>query len=239
MVGSKQQRFLRFLPLRAVHSEVIPAHRPDVAVSCRTRWLWRGLVWSWGAALCVAFCLLAVYGQRAGHPVNPPHFVPTGVLLAPGGYTLVLVIHPKCPCSQASLYELERLAARCGEGLSIRIFVFQPRSADPQWSQAVVASCRARFPAAKVLADPDGQLAERLGCVTSGAVVLYAADGSVQFRGGITSARGHAGDNLGSDSIAAIVAGRPRLKDTTPVYGCPVTGDCARDSGAAGREVHE
>lgn len=239
MDGSNQHRFRRFLPNGAVHSGVLPAHEPDVAASCRTRWLWRGLVWSWGAALCVAFCLLAVYAQRSGHPVDPPNNVPSGVQLAPAGYTLVLVLHPKCPCSQASLYELERLAARCGERLSIRIYVFKPRSADSQWSQAAVATCRARFPAARVVADPDGQMAARLGCVTSGAVLLYAADGSVQFRGGITSARGHAGDNLGSDSIAAIVAGRPRLRDTTPVYGCPVTGDCARDSGVAGSEVRE
>jgi len=40
------------------------------------------------------------------------------------------------------------------------------------------------------------------------------------FKGGITSGRGHAGDNAGADAIALLLAAQDPGVRQTPVYGC-------------------
>jgi hypothetical protein len=72
----------------------------------------------------------------------------------------------------------------------------------------------------QVVFDPTGTEARRFRVRTSGHVVLYGADGRLQFSGGITDARGHAGESVGRRAVLAWLrdeADRPR---TAPVYGC-------------------
>jgi hypothetical protein len=42
------------------------------------------------------------------------------------------------------------------------------------------------------------------------------------FAGGITAARGHAGDNAGRSAIETLLAGGRPGYDRTPVFGCPI-----------------
>jgi hypothetical protein len=59
--------------------------------------------------------------------------------------------------------------------------------------------------------------------------VLYDARGQLVFRGGITSARGHAGDNYGADAVAEFVNTGVRSRSLTPVFGCSLlSSDAAR-----------
>mgnify|MGYP003481610416 FL=1 len=57
---------------------------------------------------------------------------------------------------------------------------------------------------------------------TSGTVVLYSPEGHVEFFGGITLARGHWGDSLGSNMIHAIMGGQFPSRVSPPVYGCEI-----------------
>ena len=52
-----------------------------------------------------------------------------------------------------------------------------------------------------MLRDDDGAEARRFGAETSGQTLLYDARGALAFSGGITGARGHAGDNAGRASL--------------------------------------
>jgi hypothetical protein len=50
----------------------------------------------------------------------------------PDRFTLVMSVHPHCPCSRASLDELAIIASRCRQ-LSINLLFTQPSSASPEW----------------------------------------------------------------------------------------------------------
>jgi len=55
---------------------------------------------------------------------------------------------------------------------------------------------------------------------TSGHVVLYDADGKLVFNGGITSSRGHSGDNAGRAAITKLVHHESAAVPEAPVFGC-------------------
>ena len=62
----------------------------------------------------------------------------------------------------------------------------------------------------------------RFHVTTSGQTLLYSAAGELLFSGGITFARGHAGDNAGRTAIESYSAGDSPGYRQTPVFGCPI-----------------
>ncbi len=50
--------------------------------------------------------------------------------------------------------------------------------------------------------------------------MIYDAAGQLAFEGGITSFRGHSGDNDGRDAIVALLRGQRPQRRATPVFGC-------------------
>jgi hypothetical protein len=53
-------------------------------------------------------------------------------------------------------------------------------------------------------------------------VLLYDRAGQLQFTGGITGSRGHAGDNTGRDSVIRLLTGGGAARRHAFVYGCPI-----------------
>ncbi len=183
----------------------------------RWRWLCGGLLWV--ALIAVGMVALAQYSQTPGAGAAPPPASEVGLTLSTAHHTLVMAVHPKCPCTRATMYELERLVRRCGEELDVVVLVYQP-TLQPDWDEPDPFGVGSRFIDARVEADLDGETARKLGTFTSGAVVLYASDGTPAFWGGITAGRGHAGDNLGSDAILRAVRGQTPRHRHTAVFGC-------------------
>ncbi|MDB5296014.1 MAG: hypothetical protein JWO31_1997 [Phycisphaerales bacterium] len=183
---------------------------------------------------------LVVYRRYEGTPGAAgavPQTRPTdrGAGLGPDGrFTLVAALHPRCPCSRATVRELERVVARCGGSLGLRVLVVRPDGAGDGWERTDLWNAVAALPGATVAADAGGREAQRLGAETSGQVVLYDPRGRLVFHGGITTSRGHEGDNPGSDAIVAAVladpgaAVSPPVVIDTPVYGCPLSRPAAR-----------
>jgi hypothetical protein len=101
--------------------------------------------------------------------------------------------------------------------------VYRPRPVEPAWARTAIVETLDQLPNTDVVADVDGIYATRLGMLTSGAVVLYSPQGDVEFAGGITASRGHAGDNPGAAAISRILGGARSIR-RTPVYGCPIHG---------------
>lgn len=143
--------------------------------------------------------------------------------------TLVMFAHPKCPCTRASIEELNRILARCSSKLSAHVLFFKPASVDSKWAHTDSWKSVSDIPGVIVSEDQDGEEARRFGAETSGYVVLYGADGNLLFKGGITSARGHVGDNAGVEQIVASLS-RPKDQLQTPVYGCSLLGRCTTPS---------
>ena len=139
--------------------------------------------------------------------------------------TLVLFAHPKCPCTRATIGELALLMARCSKKVTATVIFTKPKDVDDNWIETGLWRSAAAIPGVTVLRDDAGVEARRFGALTSGDVMLYGRDGRLLFHGGITQARGHAGDNEGRTALALLIEGRPGNTTTTPVFGCGLFAD--------------
>jgi hypothetical protein len=146
--------------------------------------------------------------------------------------TLVMFLHPQCPCSRASLAELERLATQCRDRFSLRIVFVHPQGLPRDSEHSSLRSAAQRILGAVVSTDKDGVEAERYGVTTSGEALLYAADGRLLFQGGLTGARGHEGDNAGRDAVTARIessGASGASLSSTPVFGCALGRECRQN----------
>ena len=65
----------------------------------------------WAVAVLVGMKTLFDHERAAGAAAEAPRFWPeqSALPIEPGNYRLVMLAHPRCPCTRASLSELERL----------------------------------------------------------------------------------------------------------------------------------
>jgi hypothetical protein len=134
--------------------------------------------------------------------------------------TLIMTLHPRCPCSRASLHELAEVTARSAGRLDARVLFVEPANAGADWLDGDLWRQAKAMPNVTVLIDEDGLDAAALGVATSGQVVVYDSSGVSQFNGGITDGRGHEGDNAGLLSVLDLVRSGKSPRAATPVYGC-------------------
>lgn len=133
---------------------------------------------------------------------------------------LVMVAHPRCPCTRASMYELAKIMARLQGKVAAYVLFLQPKALPLQWADTDVRRSAQRIPGVTVLSDIDGAEAQKFGAETSGHTFLYDRDGTLLFNGGITAARGHAGDNAGESVLISIVEKQKSPIAATRVFGC-------------------
>lgn len=176
----------------------------------------------WLLVVLTGTLLMAQYSQTAGVVGTPPERWPetSRVHRDPGLSNLVVFLHPRCPCSRATLGELERLMARCQGLLSAQVWFLQPEGRDEDWVKTDLWPVAAAIPGVQVDVDHAGDVAQLFQAATSGQTLLYDTSGSLVFQGGITLARGHAGDNPGRDAIECFVKQKISLSASTPVFGC-------------------
>lgn len=133
---------------------------------------------------------------------------------------LVVFLHPRCPCSSATLEELNRLLARTEGQVETQIVFAYPELGEPGGQPAPLLSQARSLPGVTVTMDAALRETTRFGVMTSGTVLLYGPTGRRLFDGGITIARGHAGDNDFAAALTALIRGRQTRSTTTPVFGC-------------------
>ena len=184
-------------------------------------WLALGLAWivAVGAGVRVLWSYEIAPGRAAEAPIRWPRHSRLPRAHRP---TLVVMLHPRCPCSQATLEELDVLLTRLRDRVSaVVLFVVPPHfPGDPETSDLWRRAAGIRN--AVIVRDDDGREARRFHVATSGTALLYAATGELLFSGGITASRGHIGDNNGVDTIARFVLEDATSGDDTPVFGCPL-----------------
>jgi hypothetical protein len=138
----------------------------------------------------------------------------------PGKFSLVMLLHPDCPCSQASVTELGRLMAQLHGSLAADIVFVNPGLRTQNIQTASLWKRAAAMPDAAVFNDGLGRETALFGGAVSGEAMLYDPQGKLMFHGGITASRGHEGDNPGSDSIRALVRGETHIAGHTLTFGC-------------------
>jgi hypothetical protein len=194
----------------------------------------------WVAAIVGGLGALQAYKSRPGSAGRTPavFFERTRGANSSNRPRLLMFVHPKCPCSKASLGELAEIMAREPDKATVEVVFVKPEGAGPDWANTSLRDQAAAIPDVR-LVDDDGTLAHRLGAETSGYVVLYDADGKLLFSGGITRSRGHEGDNSGRQAICSLLNGDAdaAVGAKTPVYGCPLfnDGQCSEPQGSAAK----
>lgn len=182
----------------------------------------------WLASTAAGFIVLLNYQNARGRVGLTPQHWPstTRVALHASKDTLIMFAHPQCPCTRASLEELNRLLARSEGKVAAQVVFFRPAAFSSDWARSGLWKSAAAMPGVTVVEDIDGAQARLFGAKTSGYVVLYDATGKLLFEGGITSGRGHPGDNVGEDAVASLLKGQRVALAQTPVYGCSLLGEC-------------
>jgi hypothetical protein len=134
--------------------------------------------------------------------------------------TLVMLAHPKCPCTRASLQELAALMSESRAEMSAQVLFLRPHDVPHGWEESDTWRQAVAIPGVAVAPDDDGVEARRFGATASGHTVVYDRAGHLLFQGGITNARGHAGGNVGRDRILSLVTRGSADKRTGPTFGC-------------------
>jgi hypothetical protein len=134
--------------------------------------------------------------------------------------TLVMLVHPDCPCTRTSVAELGQLIAHIKGKVDAYVLFLKPRQSGSEWEDTELLRSAAAIPGVTVLSDIDGVEARRFGAETSGHTLLFDPDGRLLFSGGITEFRGHVGDNAGERAIQSLVNGQPPARTATSVFGC-------------------
>jgi hypothetical protein len=144
----------------------------------------------------------------------------TSLVAAGDRPTLVFLAHPQCSCTTASLGELAEALARVTARPKTYVVFLKPSSMPDGWEKTALWTSAEALPDTTVVRDEDGLEAERFGSVTSGTTLLYDAGGQLIFNGGITGARGHAGDNAGRSAIVDLLNHVSPATTATKVFGC-------------------
>lgn len=196
-----------------------------------SRWLLIPVGVVWSAAVAFGWARVLDYTFRPGDagtpsrswPADPPSPHRVAALRGDGRCArLVMVAHPHCPCTRASIAELAHVLARARGSVVATVLFYRPRQASQGWERTDLWRSAAAIPGVTVLADPDGREARRLGVVTSGHVLVYDRTGKRLFTGGITGSRGHAGHNVGRDSVIQLLTRGVAARRHSFVYGCSI-----------------
>jgi hypothetical protein len=196
---------------------------PKIDAVHSTRWQ-RWVVLLWALAVFGGLFLLWRYSGTPGESSKPPQKWPesSALTLSTAGDTLLMFVHPRCPCTRASLAQLARVAAQCNGNFTPWIVFSKPKGAGDDWQDGDLWEIAGAIPGAQRYIDRDGIETERFHAATSGQTLVYDPSGELLFHGGITGARGHEGDNDGQDSVVQILNGRNSMFRETPVFGCPI-----------------
>jgi hypothetical protein len=140
---------------------------------------------------------------------------------APGEWRLVMLVHPQCSCSRASIEELRRIIEKSPASLQTYVVVYRPSDFPAGWERTDVFTAAAKLPRTHIVLDPDGHEANVFQGFVSGQTFLYDGDGRLRFSGGITLLRGEAGFNGGSAGVMQIVR-TGKGNGEHPVFGCAI-----------------
>lgn len=181
-----------------------------------------GLAALWFAGLVGGFAALQAYAGRPGRVAAPPASAPSWLEAhrRPGRPLLVMAVHARCPCTDASLGELADFLSQTHGQCDALLLRYSPDAATAPRAGETRELGGVAVP---LLADADGRLAATLGALTSGSTVLVDAAGRIRFHGGLTLERGHRGRSPAQDALLALVADRRTAAlPAAPVYGCPL-----------------
>lgn len=192
------------------------------AVRLKERLLWILVGGLWLAGLSVGARALWVYQSTPGAAAASEERWPASSRLPRNSNraTLVMLAHPQCPCTRASLGELAVLMQRLRGRVSAHVVFVRPHGVEEDWERTDTWRAASGIPGVSVWRDQDGVEAAHFAAKTSGQVLLYDRSGRLAFNGGITPIRGHLGESAGQERIVSLVTTGKADAATSRVFGC-------------------
>jgi hypothetical protein len=180
----------------------------------------------WLGCAVLGLYVLWSYDNRPGTAATASADWPASshLIAATDRSTIVFVAHPQCTCTRASLGELAEALARTTTKPKTYVVFIKPSSMPDGWEKSDLWQTASQLPNATIIRDDEGRESEIFGAATSGQTFVYDAAGKLQFSGGITGSRAHAGDNEGRSSVVALLNHLDRQRPTTNVFGCSLFG---------------
>ena len=177
---------------------------------------------TWLCSLGLGIRSLLSYENTAGPMGRSPASWPADshIQRSTQDYTLVMLAHPFCPCTRASVNELAEIMAQTQGKVRAYVLFLKPENSDADWDDTALRRTAAAIPAVTVVTDIGGAEARRFGAETSGHTLLFERTGRRVFSGGITASRGHAGGNAGESAIVALVNRGTADRTSSLVFGC-------------------
>lgn len=188
----------------------------EASLSATPRWVWAALG-AWIAVIVTGSIKLAAHANAGIVPVSATSMEK---LSKTGAARLEMFLHPHCPCSAASLRELQRILARAEATTRCNIYFYRPANQPDEWVQGAHWQTALQLPNVQTLIDPAGAVSAQRGIRASGEVQAFDATGACRFQGGVTPSRGHEGDSLGKSAVLAVLNNQPPQINSTPVFGC-------------------
>jgi hypothetical protein len=177
----------------------------------------------WLGIVAMGMTYFNSYSNAPGYAANPPKYWPVGSRIQrPDGSkaTLLVFLHPRCPCSEATVESLSHVLRYARNKADIVAIVYRPHGSGSKWQEGrLMAKLRSLEPV-KIMVDEGGVQARLFDVQTSGQTMLYDAQGYVVFSGGITPSRGHNGDSEGRDSIEGYLSSNTSKGKISKVFGC-------------------
>lgn len=197
---------------------------PDNSLS---RWQWSAsvILIGWVVAISVVWWNMTAYSFQIDGEASPLDAWPdeSQLSMAEDRPTVLLFLHPRCPCSVASLTELERAIAETPADRQPRLLVLAtvPAQHDAPWTESNNIRHSQQLPNVKVVIDVGGRESHKFGVASSGHVMAFAPTGELLFSGGVTQSRGHEGNNVGRASLVrALAKNEAQTALQIPVFGC-------------------
>ncbi|MEM7453402.1 MAG: hypothetical protein AAF456_03500 [Planctomycetota bacterium] len=175
----------------------------------------------WCCMLVAGMVWISDYSTRPAKSDGVLDLWPEETTLRCGGDScLLLFVHPRCPCTRATLRQLEKLSADTADAIRrprIVTLCYCPDTAEEGWAKTDIWESASAL--GEVILDPGGEEAGRFGISTSGHIILF--DHGVRiFDGGITAGRGHEGEPPALTALIGCIRGRENKQCAFPVYGC-------------------
>jgi hypothetical protein len=188
--------------------------------------LWAAAGLLWAAGICVGMRTMLDYENMPGTPASPLAKWPAGSLVprTNGVPALVVIAHPQCPCTRATIGELALIMTRLHGQVTATVIFSKPEGEPEGWEETDLWRDASAIPGVSVMKDPGMVETDRFDAKASGQTMLYSATGLLLFSGGITASRGHSGDNMGRSAIVSLVTTGRAERTRTSVYGCALHG---------------
>ncbi|MEW6055489.1 MAG: hypothetical protein AB1540_02660 [Bdellovibrionota bacterium] len=178
---------------------------------------------AWLSLVGMGFWQLFLYSNTPGDAALPLQKVwpaKTQLVRDSDKANLVIFAHPHCPCSKATVGELERLIPHIQGKVKSLVVFFKPKAKDEAWVKSDLWQKAQGLSEVQAIVDEDGLEAQRFGAKTSGQAFLYDNQGKLAFQGGLTRERGHMGDSQGRDAILHFIKTGKATLASAPVFGC-------------------